>query len=33
MNDNTFFMQFGFIMLLLLGYFVAMLVISLRFTS
>jgi len=33
MSDNTFFMQFGFALLLLLGYFTAMLVISLGYTS
>lgn len=33
MSDNTFFMQFGFALLLLLGYFTAMLVISLEYTT
>jgi hypothetical protein len=33
MKDNTFFMQFGVAMLLMMGYFVAMLVVSLEFTS
>ena len=33
MKDNKFFTQFGFAILLLLGYFVAMLVISLQYTN
>jgi hypothetical protein len=33
MKDNTFFMNFGIGLLILLGYFVAMMVISLQFTS
>jgi hypothetical protein len=32
-SDNKFFMQLGFALLLLLGYFVAMLVISIQYTS
>ena len=33
MKDNKFFTQFGFAILLLLGYFIGMLVISLNYTT
>ncbi len=33
MNDNTFFLQFGFALILIIGYFIAMLVISIRYTD
>lgn len=33
MKDNTFFLNFGFALFILLGYFIAMLVISLDYTS